>query len=100
MIALWEKCGLTGSWNNLEKDIASKNSDQNGEFLIGQIDGVLVVSIMIGYDRHPGRINYFAVDPDHSGAGYGKILMVEAPVWRMLLSYVSAGYMIWLALKS
>ena len=52
VIALWEKCGLTRSWNNPEKDIARKSVDQNGKFLIGQIDGVLMASIMIGYDGH------------------------------------------------
>ena len=46
--------------------------------MIGQIDGVLLASIMIGYDGHQGSINYLAVDPDHSGASYGKILMTEA----------------------
>ena len=42
VIALWKKCGLTRSWNNPEKDIARKNSDKNGKFLIGQIDEVLM----------------------------------------------------------
>jgi ribosomal protein S18 acetylase RimI-like enzyme len=84
VIALWEKCGLIRSWNIPEKDIGRKNSDPNGKFLIGQIDGVLMASIMIGYDGHRGSINYLAVDPDHSGAGYGKILMAEAE--RLLIS--------------
>ena len=83
-IALWEKCGLTRSWNNPEKDIARKNSDQNSKFLIGQIDGALLASIMIGYGGHRGSINYLFVDPDHSGAGYSKILMAEAE--RLLTS--------------
>ena len=84
LIALWEKCGLTRSWNNLEKDIAHKNSDQNSKFLIGQIDGVFLASIMIGYGGHRGSIKYLAVGADHSGAGYGKILMAEAE--RLLTS--------------
>ena len=84
VIILWEKCGLTRSWNNPEKDIARKNGDQNGKFLIGQIDGVLMGSIMIGYDGHRGSINFLAVDPDFAGADYGKVLMAEAE--RFLLS--------------
>ena len=78
VITLWGKCGLARNWNNPEKDIARKNNDQNGQFLIGQIDGVLMASIMIGYDGQRGSINYFAVDPDHLGAGYAKILLAEA----------------------
>ena len=84
VIATWKKCGLTHSWNNLEKDIARKNIDQDSKFLIGQIDGVFLAAVMIGYGGHPGSINYLAVDPDHSGAGYGKILMAEAE--RLLTS--------------
>ena len=85
VIALWKKCGLTLSWNNPEKDIARKNSDKNGKFLIGQIDEVLMASIMIGYDGHRGSANYLAVDPNFSGAGYGKILMAEAERLLILL---------------
>jgi ribosomal protein S18 acetylase RimI-like enzyme len=84
VIVPWKKCGLTRSWNNLEKDIARKNSDQNSKFLIGQIDGVLLALIKIGYGGHRGSINYLAVDPIHSGAGHSKILMAEAE--RLLTS--------------
>ena len=64
--------------DNPEKDIVRKNSDKNGKFLNGQIDNVLMASIMIGYDGHRGSINYLAVDPVFSGAGYGKILIAHA----------------------
>ena len=84
MIALCEKCGLIRSWNNPEKDIARKNSDKNGKFLIGKIDEVLMALIMIGYDEHRGSINHLVVDPDLSGAGYSKILIAEAE--QLLLS--------------
>ena len=84
LIAMWKKCGPTRSWNNREKDIARKNSDKNGKFLIGQIDEVLTASIMIGYDGHWGSLNYLAVYPDLSGAGYDKILIAEAE--QLLLS--------------
>jgi hypothetical protein len=78
VIALWKKCGLTRSWNNPEKGIARKNSDKGGKFLIGQIDVVLMASIMIGYDGHRDNVNYIAVDSDLLGASYGKILIAEA----------------------
>ena len=42
VIALWEKCDLTRSRNNPEKDIARKNSDQKVKFLIGKMDAVLM----------------------------------------------------------
>ena len=49
-------------------------------FILGLIVGKIALNLFIGF-------------------GFGLIL-AEAPVWQMLFSYVSAGYMIWLALKS
>ena len=49
-------------------------------FILGLIVGKIVLNLVIGF-------------------GFG-IVLAEAPVWQMLLSYVSAGYMIWLVLKS
>ena len=49
-------------------------------FILGLIVGKIVLNLFIGF-------------------GFGLVL-AKAPEWQMLLSYVSAGYMIWLALKS
>ncbi|MDB3879993.1 LysE family translocator [Alphaproteobacteria bacterium] len=49
-------------------------------FILGLIVGKIALNLVIGF-------------------GFG-IVLAESPVWQMLLSYVSAGYMIWLALKS
>ena len=53
---------------------------QSFRFILGLIVGKVVLNLFIGF-------------------GFGLVL-AEAPVWQMLFSYVSAGYMIWLALKS
>ena len=49
-------------------------------FILGLIVGKIALNLVIGF-------------------GFG-IVLAEAPVWQTLLSYVSAGYMVWLALKS
>jgi len=49
-------------------------------FIFGLIVGKIALNLVIGF-------------------GFG-VVLAEAQVWQMLLSYVSAGYMIWLALKS
>ena len=49
-------------------------------FILGLIVGKIALNLFIGF-------------------GFGLVL-AEAPAWQMLFSYVSAGYMIWLALKS
>ena len=49
-------------------------------FILGLIVGKIALNLVIGF-------------------GFG-IVLAEAPIWQMLLSYFSAGYMVWLALKS
>ena len=78
VIALWEACGLTRSWNDPRKDIERKRSVQRERFLVGTHDDVVIASIMIGYDGHRGWINYLAVEPAHRKKGHARTLMREA----------------------
>jgi ribosomal protein S18 acetylase RimI-like enzyme len=78
VIALWEACGLTRSWNDPRKDVARKRSVQREWFLVGTQDGAVIASIMIGYDGHRGWINYLAVAPDQRLHGHARALMREA----------------------
>ena len=48
---------------------------------------------MIGYDGHRGSINYLADDPDFSGAGYGKILIVEAGQFLLLVGCPNINFL-------
>ena len=78
VIALWEAAGLTRSWNDPRKDIERKRSVQREWFLVGLHGGVVMASIMIGYDGHRGWINYLAVAPAHRLQGHARTLMREA----------------------
>jgi ribosomal protein S18 acetylase RimI-like enzyme len=78
VIALWSRCGLLRPWNAPRKDIARKLQVQRELFLVGTLDGVVVATVMAGYDGHRGWINYLAVDPGHRRMGLGNALMVEA----------------------
>ena len=78
VVALWQRCGLTRPWNDPRKDVARKLAVQREMFLVGEIDGEIIGSIMAGYDGHRGWINYLAVDPKHQRNGYGRSLMCEA----------------------
>jgi ribosomal protein S18 acetylase RimI-like enzyme len=83
VIALWETCGLTRSWNDPAKDIARKLTVQRQWFLVGVVDERIVASVMAGYDGHRGWVNYLAVAPDVRLHGAGRRLMDE--VERLLL---------------
>jgi ribosomal protein S18 acetylase RimI-like enzyme len=78
VIALWHACGLTRPWNDPAQDIARKKTVQPELFLVGEIDGAVAATAMIGYDGHRGWINYLAVDPGHRLRGHARALMAEA----------------------
>lgn len=46
-------------------------------FLVGELDGKIVASVMGGYEGHRGWINYLAVHPDYRRKGFGKEIMLE-----------------------
>ncbi|EHK67284.1 GNAT family acetyltransferase [Achromobacter arsenitoxydans] len=75
IIALWHECGLTRPWNDPRKDIARKLSVQSDLFLVGEVDGVVVATLMGGYDGHRGWINYLAVSPSHQRRSHATALM-------------------------
>ncbi len=78
VVALWVACDLTRPWNDPHADIERKLADSPELFLVGEVDGVVVGSVMAGYDGHRGWINYLAVDPTRQGRGLGRELMVAA----------------------
>jgi ribosomal protein S18 acetylase RimI-like enzyme len=80
VVALWHSCGLTRPWNDPRKDIARKLTVQPELFLVGELEGKLMASVMAGFEGHRGWVNYLAVAPDARGRGHGANLMkaVEA----------------------
>jgi len=80
VIALWEECKLTRPWNDPRKDIARKLAVQPELFLVGVLDGVVMASVMAGYEGHRGWVNYLAVASRFRGQGHARALMqhVEA----------------------
>ena len=78
VVALWERCDLTRPWNDPHKDIARKLAVRPDLFLVAELDGVVVGTVMAGYDGHRGWINYLGVDPGCRRKGVGRALMAEA----------------------
>ncbi len=77
VVELWKICRLVRPWNNPEKDIERKLSVQSEMFLVLEIHGSIIGSVMAAYDGHRGVINYLAVHPGYQKKGYGKILMTH-----------------------
>lgn len=78
VISLWVACDLTRPWNDPAKDIARKLVLDDRLFLVGELEGTVVASVMAGYDGHRGWINYLAVDPAHQHLGMARLIMDEA----------------------
>jgi len=78
VVELWKACDLTRPWNDPHKDIARKLTTQPELFQVGELDGRVVATAMIGYDGHRGWVYYLAVDPALQGRGYGRMLMARA----------------------
>jgi len=80
VILLWQECGLVVPQNNPKKDIARKLQVDPGLFLVGLIDGVIVATVMGGYEGHRGLVNYLAVKLTEQRKGYAQTMMesVEA----------------------
>lgn len=78
VIALWRACGLVRPQNDPKKDIARKLRVNADWFLVAESDGLIVGSVMAGYEGHRGWINYLAVAPARQRGGLGRKLMEEA----------------------
>jgi ribosomal protein S18 acetylase RimI-like enzyme len=78
VVALWQRCGLTRPWNDPHKDIRRKRAVRPDLFLVVEVEGAIVGTVMVGYDGHRGWINYLAVDPACQRRGIGRALMDEA----------------------
>lgn len=75
LIQLWHEAGLVAPQNNPERDIQRKLKHSPELFLVAEHNGVIVGSVMGGYDGHRGWVNYLAVAVEHQQQGIGQQLM-------------------------
>lgn len=78
VVALWRECGLVRKQNDPHKDIARKLNVNPEMFLVADLHGRIVGTVMAGYEGHRGWINYLAVIPALQRGGLGRRLMDEA----------------------
>ena len=75
VIQLWQDCHLVVPWNDPHKDIQRKLNVDADLFLVGALEGIVVATVMGGYEGHRGWINYLAVSPPHRRKGFAKQMM-------------------------
>jgi ribosomal protein S18 acetylase RimI-like enzyme len=77
VVPLWKRCGLVRAWNDPHRDISRKLQVRGDLFLVGVVDGVIVATVMAGYEGHRGWVNYLAVAPENQRAGLAREMMNE-----------------------
>ncbi|MGK0375266.1 MAG: ribosomal protein S18 acetylase RimI-like enzyme [Arenicella sp.] len=75
LIALWRETGLVTSKNDPQKDIKRKLQVDRELLLVATIDGVVIGSVMGGYEGHRGWVNYLAVSANFQRQGIASKLM-------------------------
>lgn len=76
VIQLWQECGLVAPQNDPRKDIVRKLGVNPELFLIGEVNGNIIASVMGGYEGHRGWLNYLAVHPAHRKNGYARVIVI------------------------
>lgn len=75
VLELWKNCGLVVPWNNPAKDIQRKMQVNPELFLVGEVEGSVVATLMGGYEGHRGWINYLAVAEGYRNRHLARQLM-------------------------
>mgnify|MGYP001263503949 CR=1 FL=1 len=65
--------GRSGTYENKLKEAR--------DIAIGEIEGRIVASVMVGHDGHRGVVYYVSVAPDARRRGLGEAMMREAESW-------------------
>lgn len=78
VIDLWRSCNLITNQNDPSRDIERKQRVNPELFLVGEINGTIVASVMAGYEGHRGWLNYLAVSPEYRKNGYGRSIVEAA----------------------
>ena len=66
------------AWNVPKADIQRKLTVQRELFLVGDLEGQIVATVMAGFDGHRGWVHLVAVAPACRKRGFGRVIMLEA----------------------
>lgn len=80
-VALWRAAGLVVDYNPPDADFERAVASPQSAVLLGEIDGALAASCMVGDDGHRGWVYYVSVDPGQRATGLGRGIMKAAEEW-------------------
>jgi ribosomal protein S18 acetylase RimI-like enzyme len=81
VVTLWRAAGLVVDYNPPDADFDRALAQPQSAVLMGEVDGALAASCMVGDDGHRGWVYYVSVDPTYRSAGLGREIMDAATDW-------------------
>ena len=78
VIGLWERCGLLQPSEDPREIVRRKASWQPELFLVGEENGLVIATVMAGYEGNRGWVSKLAVEPECQRKGLGRSIMQEA----------------------
>ena len=81
VIALWRACELVVDYNPPGADFDRALAQPQSAILVGELNGQLAASCMVGDDGHRGWVYYVSVAPGLQRGGVGKAIMDAAAEW-------------------
>jgi ribosomal protein S18 acetylase RimI-like enzyme len=79
--ALWREVDLVRPWNDPDGDFRGAIAGVTSAVLGAEVEGVLVGTVMVGFDGHRGWLYYVAVAPSAQRSGVGTALTNRAEEW-------------------
>ena len=80
-VALGRAAGLVVDYNPPDADFDRAVAFPQSAVLLGEIEGVLAASCMVGDDGHRGWVYYVSKDPTRQREGLGHQIMDAAATW-------------------
>ena len=81
LVALWDTCGLSTAYNDPDLDIGLALETETAEIFVGDLEGRLCASVIVGHDGHRGWLYYLACEPELQGRGLGAALVRHCEDW-------------------
>ena len=81
VICIWKICDLTRPWNDPTADFNLALQSPASAVLLAEDGGILVGTVMMGFDGHRGWIYYLGIVPDRRKQGIAIRLMDAAANW-------------------
>ena len=77
VVALWERCDLVTPPDDPETVIERKIAHDPALFLVAEVNGEVVGTLLGGYDGYRGYAYYLAVHPEFQGRGIANAMVAR-----------------------